>query len=101
MKMQLDLPDTKVEELNILMNKTGIATYKELFNNALTLLEWAVDQTKAGRAIASIDEEHETYRLLLMPVLETLAHNGKMQTKTKGAVKTMNASAAGMNFAMG
>lgn len=99
MRMQLDLPEAKVNELKLLMNEAGIETYKELFNNALTLLEWSVDQTKAGRAIASLDEENEKYRVLLMPILETLAKREKKKKTDKAAA--LSASASSMNFAVG
>jgi hypothetical protein len=72
MRIQLELPQTKVDELKVLMEQAGIQTYKELFNNALTLLVWATDEVKAGRALASVDEQKDKYRILLMPMLETL-----------------------------
>lgn len=73
MRIQLELPESKVRELKTLMDSAGISSYKELFNNSLTLLEWAVGQVRAGRAIASVDEEKEKYRVLLMPILEQVA----------------------------
>ena len=69
-RIQLELPEAKIEELKVLMHQAGMDTYKELFNNALTLFEWAIDQTKAGRSLASVDEENDKYRVLVMPVLE-------------------------------
>jgi hypothetical protein len=77
MRIQLELPEEKVLELKGLMAETGVETYKELFNNALTLLEWAAEQTKAGRVIASVDERNDRYRVLLMPILETVSKKGK------------------------
>ena len=68
-----------MDELKALMEEAGIPTYKELFNNALTLLEWAMDEVKAGRALASVDEQSDKYRVLLMPVLQTLAKTSLQQ----------------------
>jgi hypothetical protein len=46
---------------------------KELVNNAFTILEWAVDETKAGNEIAAVNEGEEVYRVLVMPVLQRVA----------------------------
>src|SRR5258708_134656 len=93
MRIQLELPEAKVQELKHLMSEARIETYKELFNNALTLLEWSVDQTKAGRAIASVDEDKEKYRVLLMPILETLAKKAEKQRAEEREVASRSASA--------
>ena len=45
-RMQFDLPEDRLDELDSLMKKCGISTKKELFNYALTMLEWAVDESK-------------------------------------------------------
>lgn len=58
----------RVKDIQALAESTGIATNRELFNNALTLLEWAVDEVKQGRTIASIDEQTGVYRELHMPL---------------------------------
>lgn len=52
------------------MEKINLRTRKDLFNNALTLLEWAVKEKSAGRTIASIDDESKSVKELLMPILE-------------------------------
>jgi hypothetical protein len=85
MRIQLELPDAKVQELKDLMASAEIGSYKELFNNSLTLLEWAVDQVKAGRVIASVDEDNEKYRVLLMPVLQTIAKKSQEREHTQAA----------------
>lgn len=69
-RIQLDLPDEQVRELEQLMADTGISTKKDLFNNALTLFQWAVAEKRAGRSIASVDEAEKKYKELIMPPLE-------------------------------
>jgi len=69
-RIQLDLPDEQVAELDELMRETKMRTRKDLFNNALTLFGWAVKEKKAGRLIASIDESQEVVKELLMPALQ-------------------------------
>ena len=73
MRIQLDLPEARIQELRALMDAADIETYKELFNNALTLLEWAIAESRAGRALASIDEATAHYRVLVMPMLQRVA----------------------------
>jgi len=73
MRIQLELPETRVQELKALMEETGLETYKDLFNNALTVFEWLANEVKSGRVIAAVDEQSEKYRVLVMPALERMA----------------------------
>lgn len=69
-RIQLDLPDDRVKELDTLMENTGLSTRKELFNNALTLFEWAVREKRLGHMIASVDDDAKKMKELVMPSLE-------------------------------
>lgn len=71
-RLQIEITSGRLEELESLMQQTGTATKKELLNNALTLLEWAIEEKKAGHTIASINEKNETYKELVMPILRRL-----------------------------
>ena len=71
--MMIILPEAKVNELKTLMETAGIDTCKELFNNSLTLFEWALDEVRSGKVIASLDERTDRHRVLVMPVLERIA----------------------------
>ncbi len=71
-RIQLDLPEDQVAELDKLMEETRLSTRKDLFNNALTLFMWAVKAKKAGRTIASVDDDQRV-RELVMPSLENIA----------------------------
>jgi hypothetical protein len=73
-RVQLDLPTEKVEQLDRLAAEVGFATRKDLFNNALTLLQWAVKESRRGRAIASVDQANERFTELHMPFLSDLSH---------------------------
>lgn len=75
-RIQLDLPEEQVKELDDLMRETKLATRKELFNNALTLFQWAVKAKRAGRTIASIDESNQSAKELVMPSLESVPMPG-------------------------
>ena len=69
-RIQLDLRDESMPGIRELMRLTGSETYKDLFNNAVTLLRWGVRQRQEGRIITSIDEVKDEYRELEMPALE-------------------------------
>jgi len=71
-RMQFDLPEDRLKELDSLMDKCGISTKKELFNYALTMLEWAVDESENGHDIAAIDRENKQFYSLRMPILKRI-----------------------------
>ena len=68
-RIQFELPEEKVKELEAIMAEARITTKKDLFNNALTLWEWAVQERQNGRTIASVDEDNKKYKELVMPAL--------------------------------
>ena len=61
-RWQIDVPEDRDKEIEALMNECGISTRKELFNNAVTLLKWAIEEKRKGRIIASVEEEGKKYR---------------------------------------
>jgi hypothetical protein len=58
------------------MRVCSILTRKELFENALTLLEWAVQEVAAGRRIVSKAEGSDD-RVLVMSVLSAAANTAE------------------------
>ncbi len=73
MRLQIDLDEGRMKELETLMGEGGVKTKRELFNAALTLLRWAMKERRAGRIIASIDEKSETIKELEMPILSEVS----------------------------
>jgi len=69
MRIQLEMNDERVKEIEKLMDERGIKTKKDLFNNALSLFEWAIMEIKSGKIIASVDEKQDKYKQLIMPSL--------------------------------
>lgn len=63
-RLQIDMPDHRIKALEQLMEDCGLATKKDVVNNALTLFQWAVDEKKHGNAIASLDRQKDVYREL-------------------------------------
>ena len=82
MRIQLDLPEVRVQELKILMDEAGFETYKDLFNHSLTLLEWSINEVKDGKAIAALDEQSDKYRVLAMPFLDRVARAARKAEQT-------------------
>ena len=74
-RIQLDMLEEQVKELDELMKETNITTRKDLFNHALTLFQWAVKAKRAGRIVASLDEETGAAKEILMPALENVRTN--------------------------
>lgn len=72
-RFQFEVREDRADEIRTLMSDVGIESNKDLFDNALTLFEWAVDEVKKGNTVASIDESKNLYRELQMPVLRAAA----------------------------
>ncbi|MBA7496879.1 hypothetical protein ES702_07488 [subsurface metagenome] len=72
-RIQFELNEQGAQELEKLMEATDVATRKDLFNNALTLLEWAIKEKRKGRTIASLDEKEQKYKEIEMPILSRAA----------------------------
>lgn len=68
-RMQFDLPENRMSELDALMERCDISTRKELFSYALSMLEWAVSESEQGHDIAAIDREKKQFFSLRMPIL--------------------------------
>ena len=75
-RIQFDLPKGRVEEIDRMARAAGITTRKELFNNALTLLEWAIRQRAEGKKIVVADEDGRAVKELSMPILENVRSRG-------------------------
>lgn len=84
-RIQLDFPEEKVKELDELMREAEISTRKDLFNNALTLLVWAANETREGNIIVSLNQEEKTYKQLVMPILSTIARVARKHLRRSGS----------------
>lgn len=71
--LKFEITEERMRELNELKRILGLKSNKDLFNNALTLLEWAVKERKQGRIIASVDSEGKKYKEIILPCLEYVA----------------------------
>ena len=67
MQMQLDVNAEYIHGLEEIMREAGITKRKDLFNVALSLLAWVVNERRKNRKIVSVDSDADSYRELLMP----------------------------------
>jgi len=79
MRINFEFTAEQVRKLKGLQEKTGSASMKELFNNAMSLLEWTVDETINGNEIASINTDDKHYRVLIAPALQRAAQQRQLQ----------------------
>lgn len=75
MILKFDISDDDIITLQNLIKEAGLETPRELFNHSLTLLEWAIEQTKDGKVIAAIDESKPSYSAIDMDMLQYVAEN--------------------------
>lgn len=76
-RVQLDMPEGRIKDLETIMAKTGVSTRKDVFENALALFEWAVNERISGRKIASVDEMENGFHELLMPALASVKYEAR------------------------
>jgi|HubBroStandDraft_4_1064222.scaffolds.fasta_scaffold1683387_1 hypothetical protein len=85
MLINFEFTEDQVKRLKALQLKTGSSTMNDMFNSAMTMLDWAVDETIKGNAVASVDPDSETYRALLMPILQKAAKQAPMNIPSMDA----------------
>jgi hypothetical protein len=71
-RVQLELSAERLTELDRLMAECDIRTRVELINTALNVLEWAIEERKSGRIIASVDEANMRYKELMIPAFSAV-----------------------------
>ncbi len=81
MRIQVEFDESGIETIDRLKGKTGLATYKDLFNNALALFSWAINERLKGRIIVSLNEDSREYKELHMPSLEHAAETAPAKKK--------------------
>jgi len=72
-RFQVEVRKSYLAVLRALQEAGGVSSNKELFNNAIALLQWAVTQKQRGYSIAAVTEEGAVKRELVLPFLEEAA----------------------------
>ncbi|HZL27306.1 MAG TPA: hypothetical protein VFC39_12340 [Acidobacteriaceae bacterium] len=73
MRINFEFTEDQVKELKALQQKTGSTSMKDMFNSAMSMLEWSVDEKIKGHEIASVDPDSQNFRVLVMPILQKAA----------------------------
>ena len=71
--MTYEIPDDKIMVIGEMLQYTNNKSTKEIMDSAMTLLEWAIEQSKCGKDIVAINGSSGssgTYNPLKMPILE-------------------------------
>ena len=71
-RFQLDLTAHQAERFDQLMRSCELGSRKELFNVAMSLFNWSVQESRKGRKIASYDPERDHIETVLLPALESV-----------------------------
>lgn len=74
-RVQVDLSPIEVDRMNWMMEVCGLESRKDLFNTALTLLEWAANEAVEGRKVASFNDQSGDRYVLGMPALQNAARS--------------------------
>jgi hypothetical protein len=75
-RFQFEIDQAQLDEVKELAKAGGLRTKKDLFINALTLLQWMVDKKAKGFTIIARDETGRVQELQ-MPFLEAVASSAK------------------------
>ena len=86
MRLNFEFSEQRVNELKALQLETDSESMKELFNSAITTLEWLIAETKNGNEVAALNEERKVYRILVTPVLERIARKYRQEPANRGAL---------------
>jgi len=70
MRVNFEIDENKLKALNNTMEIVGVKSRKEFFNQAISLLTWAIKEKQKGNIIASINDDNHHIREINMPLLD-------------------------------
>jgi hypothetical protein len=79
MAFNLDLSPQHEALITHVMEMSALKSKKDVIENALTLMGWAVAASAKGLSIASVDDERKIYREIQTPALV----NARLQAQIK------------------
>ena len=68
--MTYEIPDDKLQTVGDMLQYTENMSTDEIMSSAMTLLEWAVEQSKSGKDIVAINGNSGAYSPMKLPLLE-------------------------------
>jgi hypothetical protein len=84
MRLNFEVSEQQLNDFKALQLETDSVSMKDLFNSALTTLEWLIEETKKGNEIAAVNEDRKVYRVFVTPVLEKVAKKYRREPATAG-----------------
>jgi hypothetical protein len=75
MRLNLEVNAEQMGSVKTLIRRTGARDMKDLINNAISILEWAVEETGQGNEIVAINRDTSNYRVLVTPLLQHVARH--------------------------
>ena len=76
-RIQVDLTEERYEKFSQMMRDCALDTKKDLFNNALSLLAWAIGEVKAGKHVASYEKTSKEIEIINMPIFDEIRDRRK------------------------
>jgi hypothetical protein len=76
-RWQIDVEAPQLARLQSLMERCSLKTRKDLFDNAMTLFQWAVTQVENGNDIASYDPSTGIVRPVLLTALQNVPERNR------------------------
>jgi hypothetical protein len=67
MQIQIEIDEAGVNLLNEIKDGAGLDDYRDVFDNGIALLDWAIRQRAAGRIVAAVDEASQSYKAIQLP----------------------------------
>lgn len=97
-RIQFLVTDEMAEKLDGLVQEMDLKTRTQLLNTAITLLDWAVRERKAGNIIASVDEKKGKIKEIDMPGLPvTLSRAVEMAIQEPSALSQIQGIMAALD----
>jgi hypothetical protein len=76
-RVQFDVLPERLAEFDQLMTFCDLKTRRDLFDQAMTLFEWAVQEVRSGKEIASYQRSTDTIEVVRFPVLDNAARRAE------------------------
>jgi hypothetical protein len=77
-RLQLEMTEDRLKYFDKLVVECGLRTRKDLFDNAMTLLDWALEEIRSGNKIACVNQEDKRMELLRMPIFDHVKQHSEL-----------------------
>jgi hypothetical protein len=69
MQIWVEIDEAGAAALDQIKASSGLRDYREVLNEGIAILEWAIKQQAAGKIVATLDEKTRSYKKLRMRAL--------------------------------